>query len=179
MGFTLVEMIVITGIIAIVSVVVASTFFATLKGAAKTTITNSVKQNGDLALSVIENTIRSAVDVTASGTSCTSGFSGRASITLTNPNNTQTTLSCPVLPETRIGVLDIPPIPTPTTTNFLTSTAVMITSCSFSCTKQTGLPAVVKIFFIVSQPITPGITYAPQERASIPFETSIVVRNFQ
>lgn len=174
-GFTLIELLVVTTIIVIVSGVIADSFFSSLKGGNKTTITNFAKENGDQAITTIENTVKSASQINPPCLSGT-GFSAIQSITITNPDKSTTTYTCPVAPTPQLAIQLVPITPTPTVVQYLTSNNVSIINCSFSCSKQKDSPAVLKISFTVIQS-APNATYRPEEQVSIPYETSVVMRN--
>ena len=53
-GFTLVEILVVIGLLAIVVALGSNMFFTTLRGSTKSKTLTIVKQNGDYALSVME-----------------------------------------------------------------------------------------------------------------------------
>ncbi|HEX7041714.1 MAG TPA: hypothetical protein VF189_00550, partial [Patescibacteria group bacterium] len=74
-----------------------------------------------------------------------------------------------------------PPSPTPATissnsASMLDTTAVTLTACSFTCSQQTSsdLP-LIQINFSLKQQSTS--TFAEQTITTIPFQTSVVMRN--
>lgn len=163
-SFTLVELLVVAAIVLLIIGVVSNLFFSALRGATKTTIINEVKQNGDYALSVMERMIRNA----ASLNSPTCPFSSSSNIVITNPDNYQTTFACPSPPNVRIA----------SNSSYLTSDKVAVSGCSFTCFKPTSSSAMVKITFSIHQPPpSAGVTLRPEEKISINYETSVVVRN--
>lgn len=173
-GFTIIELLVVMAIVVIISGVVGDAFFSSLKGGSKTTITNLAKESGDQAISIMENTVKTAVKISPLCPSGT-GFTAQSTITVTSSDKSTTTYTCPS-PPGRIGIQIIPVTPTPTVIQFLTSNSVLVTGCSFSCIKQIDAPAVLKISFTVTQQ-NPNATYRPEEQVTIPFETSVVMRN--
>lgn len=173
-GFTIIELLVVMAIVVIISGVVGDAFFSSLKGGTKTTITNIAKESGDQAISTMENSIKGAVKISPQCLSGT-GFTAQSAVTITNTDKSTTTYTCPATPG-RIEIQVIPVAPTPTVVQFITSNSVLVTGCSFSCIKQIDAPAILKINFTVIQK-SPNATYRPEEQVTIPFETSVVMRN--
>jgi type II secretory pathway pseudopilin PulG len=68
-GFTLIEIVVVAGIMALFSITLISVFLATVRGGNKSLLIQTVHQEGDFVLKTIRNTIRAAESVTCSGTS--------------------------------------------------------------------------------------------------------------
>lgn len=66
-GFTLVELLVVIGIMAVVGGVGSDLFISILKGANKANVINEVKQNGNYALDVMERNIRNAKEAQLGG----------------------------------------------------------------------------------------------------------------
>jgi prepilin-type N-terminal cleavage/methylation domain-containing protein len=62
-GFTLIETLITTGLIAIVSVTVATIMFVLLRSVSKAQSIKEVKESGEAALAVIEKSIHDGVDV--------------------------------------------------------------------------------------------------------------------
>jgi prepilin-type N-terminal cleavage/methylation domain-containing protein len=83
-GFTLIEILVSVTILSIVSTVIASILFLSLRSDDKTRATKEVKQNGDAVISVIKQFVRSANSI-----SCLSD-----QIETTNPNGESSLFSC-------------------------------------------------------------------------------------
>ncbi|MGB9585897.1 MAG: four helix bundle protein [Anaerolineales bacterium] len=155
-GFTLIEIMVVVGILGIIAVVGSGAFFSILRGSTKTKTLQMVKQNGDYAISVMERMIRNARSVSGGGNS----------ITITNPDGMNTTFSCS-------GNMIA------SNSASLVSSEVKVDDCSnvFTVTPgEVGIrPAVVKINFNLSQAGTPT---RPEEQASINFQTTVSLRNY-
>lgn len=69
-GFTLIEIVVVLGIMSIVGLFLTQIFFSTIRGSSKSQITSVIKQNGQAALEAMDKTIRGAdrvVEVCPSG----------------------------------------------------------------------------------------------------------------
>lgn len=165
-GFTLLEIMVSVGILGIVSVLVAQSFFSSVRSNTKVEILKEVKQNGDFALDTMVSRIRKARTVT-----CDSA----TQLTVTNPNSSVTTLGCVVdAGITRIASASA-------TTDYLTSSDVTIggTDCSgstlvMSCTSTSGVPTRVDIAFTLT-----STTSSPDaiDQGSVDFATSVSLRN--
>lgn len=59
-GFTLVEMLVVIAVLSVASMLILTIFTRTLRGGNKAQITESIKQNGQLVLELVDKTIRNA-----------------------------------------------------------------------------------------------------------------------
>jgi prepilin-type N-terminal cleavage/methylation domain-containing protein len=160
-GFTLIEMIIVIGIMGIIATVGSGAFFSILKGSLKAKTMRIVKQNGDYALSVMERMIRNArvlVEPTSSSTT--------SSITIKNPDGGITTFSCENGTIASNGAS-------------LISSNVMVENCSDIFTvvigKQGVTPSSVKINFNLKQS---SENVRLEEKASINFQTSVGLRNY-
>lgn len=179
-GFTLIELLVVTALILVIIASVTQLFFSALRGATKTTLTNETRQSGDYAISVMERMIRNATTIEDIDTYCDG--STKSSIIIKNPDTGTTFFQCPTdstivrIASNSASVTNPTPVP-----GYLTSDKIAVDSypgCSFSCTRNSSDPAVVNIQFTIHQ-LTPiaGVTLRPEEKNSINFETSVVVRN--
>jgi type II secretory pathway pseudopilin PulG len=75
-GFSLIEALVVVGVLAIVAIVMVDLLFRTVRGGNKTQLIGNIKQNGQTALSVLDTTIRSADKVI-----CKSSYTGNSANT--------------------------------------------------------------------------------------------------
>jgi prepilin-type N-terminal cleavage/methylation domain-containing protein len=69
-GFTLLEIVVVLGIMAIVGLFLTQIFFSTIRGSGKSQVTSAIKQNGQAAIEAMDKTIRGSdkvVEVCSSG----------------------------------------------------------------------------------------------------------------
>jgi len=154
-GFTLIEILVVVGILGIIAAISTNMFFSVLQASTKTRVLSEVKQNGDYALNVMERTIRNAKSVTSNGNS----------ITIVNPDDSSTTFSCSNGNLTLDGAS-------------LISNKVEVQDCSvFSVVPgEEGVsPAVVTIDFTLSQA---GTAARPEEQAAIDFGITVTLRNY-
>ena len=160
-GFTLIEIIVVVGILGIIMIMGSNLFFSILRGSTKTKILQLVKQNGDYAISVMERMIRNARSVNGGGNS----------ITITNPDGRTTAFSCSDLDGNGTNEIS-------SNSARLISNEVKVENCSvFSITPgEVGVrPAVVTINFTLSQA---AVTTRPEEQASVSFQTTVGLRNY-
>ncbi|MBI2029445.1 prepilin-type N-terminal cleavage/methylation domain-containing protein [Candidatus Gottesmanbacteria bacterium] len=174
-GFTLIELLVVTGLVLVIIAVVVQLFFSALRGAAKTAITNETRQTGDYAMSVMERMIRNAQTIENITTYC-DGTTQHDKIDIVNQDSQTTTFQCPLYFSTVYIASN-----SATGNSQLTSSKVAVEphpDCNFICTKTGSGPAVVSIDFTIHQlPPAAGVTLRPEEKNSIDFQTSVVVRN--
>jgi len=176
-GFTLVEILVVVGILGIIAVVASTIFFTTLRSSGKTKVLTTVKQNGDYALSVMERLIRDSEEVITNSDNkvCESGMK---EIKLKRIDGTMVEFAC--LEEgTANGRIA-------SNSARLTSSEVKVDSCSFDCSCPVAFPnctsqgtkfypKTVTIKFTLSQA---GATVRPEEQATINFQTTVSTRNY-
>lgn len=162
-GFTLIEILVVVGVLAIIVTMGSSMFFSILKGSTKTKTANLVKQNGDYALEVIARMIRNAKEIDENTETpprrCELGMS---KLKIKNPDGWSTEFECSgsTISSNSAAII---------------SSQVKVDSCSFDC-QSGGLlqPDVVKISFTLSQA---QISVRPEEWVSINFNTTVSLRN--
>lgn len=166
-GFTLIEILVVVGILGLIAVIGTNMFFSILRGSTKTRVLAEVKQNGNYALSVMGRMIRNSKGITSS---CTSNMQ---TITIKNPDREETTFD---LSETRIASKSA------LGTGYLTSDKVRIDKTDpvnkpyrFDCVSTAGSPEVVTIRFTLSQP---GVATRPEEQAAVDFKTTVSLRTY-
>jgi prepilin-type N-terminal cleavage/methylation domain-containing protein len=90
-GFTLLEILISIGVLAIVAPLMAQVLFTTTHVNKKTELVADIKQNGNFALDVIGRMVRSAVSIE---TSCAMGETSAPSALIRNSDNNVTTLTC-------------------------------------------------------------------------------------
>lgn len=158
-GFTLVELLVVVGIMAIVGTMTANLFLSNLRTAAKTKALTEVKQNGDYALEVMRRMIRNAREIKSS---CPGSGT---SLMILNPDENTTTFDCS---GAQIAS---------NTATFLTSGKLEVKSgsCSFVCEKPLSKPAVVTITFTLKKG---EASLGKEFTAEIPFQTTVSTRTY-
>ena len=161
-GFTLVEILVVIGILGILAVIGSQMFFSLLKSSAKTRVLAEVKQNGNYALSVMGRITRNAKSIET----CALGME---KIRITNPNQEWIEFD---LSGTRIASVSA------LRTDYLTSNKVTIDTgepFQFDCVQSGNSPPVVTISFTLIQSAA-GVR--PEEEASIDFKTTVSLRTY-
>jgi prepilin-type N-terminal cleavage/methylation domain-containing protein len=167
-GFTLVEILVVILIFGLIGTVVSATFFTSLKGASRTETVKDVKQNGDYALSVMEQNLRNAETIR---TACTGNQSTQIQFT-PQGSSVITTYNCTGAPFRISEQIGTDPA------TFLTNTSVTLGSCSitnlsFTCTSGSdGKPQDIIIQFTLSDVAGSGIGSTSQT-----FRTQVSLRN--
>jgi len=172
-GFTLLEMVVSIGIVAVVSVVLSQVFIATLRSNTKTEIFKDIKQNGELALESMVRMIQNAKQITSD---CTEEGKSAQSLTIINEDSGQTTLGCIFSDgSTRLASSSAE------SSRYLTSANVTLggTSCglstlTFVCYGGPGIPASVTISFQLAKS---GAAAQAFEQGSESFQTTATMRN--
>ena len=189
-GFTLAEIVVVMGVVAIAGVIITQIFLSSVRSGTKAQILDAIKQNGQLALDLMDKTIKTSDNVVYVGLDgnnqstilveknkvytrykfINASASVNGSISQDNPTfpdsvnvtSAECTLTTPD-----------PPIYNITDTN--TKTGASVTGGLFSRNQQDGFKDVVTIQFNVE----PGVATLPSIANSIdpvPFSTSIVLR---
>lgn len=160
-GFTLIEILVVIGVLAIIVIVGSTSFFNLLKGSTKTRTANLVKQNGDYAMGVMTRMIRGAREIVSD---CPGSSS---SIQILNPDGKNTMFDCSDSAISSTSATTGNQVP-------ITSDQVEVDSCSFDCERASILePDVVTIDFTLST----GDPTQPEEYATVNFKTTVVLRN--
>ena len=166
-GFTLIEILVAVGLLAIIAVIGSNMFFTTLRNSTKSKTLTTVKQNGDYALATIERLIRDSEKVitNSDGSLCAVGMN---KIKTRRVDGSEVEFSCEE-EGTANGLIA-------SNSARLTSNEVKLDSCSFDCSSRGGFyPQVVTINFTLSQA---AVTTRPEEQASVSFKTTVTTRNF-
>lgn len=169
-GFTLLEILVATGIIGAISILITQAFVATTRTNTKVEILKDVKQNGDFALGTMVRMIQNARSVTSNCSGSTS-----SNISITNPDGGATTFECKDDSSVRRIASTSASIVFLTGNNLTLGTACNTNALSFVCTTSTdGTTKSIKINFSLAQKGTPPDQY---EQASMSFQTTVLVRN--
>ena len=159
-GYTLIELLTVIGIL---SVIVVSVVFISLRGSQKSDKLETVRQGGDTALSQMVRSIRYAKTLNTPA-SCVPAVNS-SSITITSlQDNGQTTYSCNAntISSNSASLID--------------TNAVSVTACSFTCSQQrVSDPPTIQIQFSLSAKNSNSFT---ETQATIPFQTSVTLRNY-
>ena len=168
-GFTMIEILVVVGILGVIASVGSIMFFTTFRSSTKTKILSTVKQNGDYALSVMGRVIRDSQEVIANteipSRTCESGMK---KIKVKRLNGSEAEFSCVEGPSGFIA----------SNSAALTSSEVEVklNSCYFDCTTEGDFyPQNVVISFTLNQAT---LTTRLEEQAAIDFRTTVTLRNF-
>lgn len=167
-GFTLLEILIATSIVAVLGVVISQVLSTTTRTNTKVGIISDVKQNGDYALLTMDRLIRSARRSTCSG-------AADAFVTLENLDGGITTLGCAWNSSVgRIASVSA------NGTSYLTGTNVTLggTDCAsdsltFTCASA-GVTSAVSIGFRLSQKSTSPLLF---EQSTVSFQSTVTVRN--
>jgi prepilin-type N-terminal cleavage/methylation domain-containing protein len=163
-GFTLVEILVVTGLLAVVAVVISNMFFTTFRSSTKTKALTAVKQNGDYALLVMERLIRGSKEVISSCPEVAPAVAN--SIRIKMLNGDEILFSCDLDNELIAS----------NGANLTSVDQVKLDSCSFGCqSKGDFYPQTVTIDFTLSQV---GETLRSEEQAKVDFKATVVTRNY-
>jgi len=166
-GFTLIEILVVVGLLAVIAVIGSNMFFTTLRSSGKSKNLTAVKQNGDYALAVMERLIRDSEKVitNSDGLLCTTGMN---KIKAKRLDGSEVEFSCEE--EGTVNGLIA------SNSARLTSSDVKLDSCFFDCSSQGDFyPQIVAIDFTLSQA---AVTTRLEEQASVNFKTTVNTRNF-
>lgn len=169
-GFTLIEILVVIGLLGIIVAIGSNMFFTTLRSSGKSKTLTRVKQNGDYALSTIERLIRDSEKVitNSDGSLCEASMN---KIKVKRIDGSEIEFEC--LDE---GIATGYIASTSAVRARLTSDEVKLDSCSFDCSSQGEFyPQIVSIDFTLSQA---AVTTRLEEQASVNFKTTVNTRNF-
>lgn len=168
-GFTLVELLVVITLVGLIGAIISQSFILGIRSQSKSEIVKEVKQNGDYALSVIDEMVRNATDITLFCNTSTDQLS------IVNQDGGTTTFDCSSDKEIA-SISGAAPTPFP-----ITNDRVIVTNCNFRivCPTPPLSPKYVFISFTVKQAAVPNQpTPLPENRASIEYQTTISLRNY-
>lgn len=184
-GFTLVELLVVLGILAVTVGVVLVFLTAVLKGTNQANITSELKQNGQVVLDSLERQIRNAKSVTT-GPAIGGWIGGSTShVILTLADNREMHLGCfnPPGTNTENGWIGVGRAPGTVVGDYTAATnrdlvaGVNVSSCVITVTNSSSsAPALVTLTFNLGQGIQ-----APSRKdykASLEFKTTISLRKY-
>lgn len=170
-GFTLIEVLVSVGIIALVMSVLAQGFFSMFRTNIKTELLKDVKQNGDFALGVMTRMVRNSTSI---ATTCAPGGTTTPTLGVVSPDGFTTTFEC-VLDGTVPRVASV----SGSNTDYLTSKNVSLgtngctNALTFICTSLSGGETSVQMLFTLGQVGTPPDKF---QQASSAFQTTVITR---
>ncbi len=175
LGFTLVEMVVVAGMIALVSVVLTQVVFTAARSNSKVDLMDGIKAEGDFALDRMSRVIRGASSVTSACNS--SAVTSGPSITVRNITGTTVKYTCDSssapfrikIEDSSVGGFD-----------YLTSSSYSIVDCTavFSCIQTNTMPVqtTVNIAFTLRQK---NASATVAQASSVDFSSEIRLRNTQ
>lgn len=173
-GFTLIEVLIVTGVLGVVSLVIAQVLFTTIRTNTKSEVQKEIKYSGDYALDTMTRMIQNAIEISAPGCDETGIYN--TSLTLKNPDGETTTFS---LDGTRIASVG-------STTDYLTGTSVAVIGSStdvacengnplqFKCTSVADKPWSIEIIFCLKQARAAQSAF---EQAVMMFGSTVTIRN--
>jgi len=160
-GFTLIEILAVSGILVLLSITIVSLFISILRGGTKAEVVQEIRQGGDFALKAMSQVIRNAQFVAVDDCS-EAGTSGSSIIVVDQSNN-------PVLfslESDRIA----------SDSSYLTSSRVKASGLSFICYDRDLGNQVVTVSFSLSLGEEPGAK--AQEKQTEEFKTSVSLRRY-
>jgi type II secretory pathway pseudopilin PulG len=164
-GFTLVELLVVSGIFIIITTTIVSILFIILRGTKKSDSIIIVRQNGEQAMAQMVRIMRFAKSL---DDPCP--LTDPKSVTITAADLAQTvyTFTCPSAPAPTPNFIDL------NSTKLTNDATVVVDNCSFVCTQQSGSSPTIGISFTLSKKNLSGL---PEENSTIPFKSSVTLRN--
>ncbi len=171
-GFTLIEIIVSLGILAILGLVLTQSFVTSVRTTSKGEITQEVMQNGNLVVETVSRMILNATNVESL---CTVAGVNSSSLVLTNNDTSQSTISC----VSNSGVFRIASTTTGVV-SYLTSDALTLSGATcdvalvFTCQVIGDANKKINMSFSLSQK---NANVGAFDAASSPFELTITTRN--
>lgn len=172
-GFTMIELITVMIVLLIISGIVLSIMFSSLRVTNKTNVLTSVKQNGNYAISQMEKIIRNAknfngvkVNLADSYLSfCPSGSTQHHFLKITSFDGLETEFICDTQISSNSGSL-------------VDLNSVDVSSCFFTCsqTSSSDFPT-ININLSLSQRSTSSFVEHKASASAILFQTSVTMRN--
>jgi prepilin-type N-terminal cleavage/methylation domain-containing protein len=183
LGFTLIEMLVVISSLALLILAGSNLFFASLFGSGKTEAIKEVRQNGEYALKVIEETIKNSYGVRT----CVPGNQEGDKPPLVDPpkivvkdktNNEITFQALRFTLDDGSEIYRIASISSlsPNSPYYLTSNKVKVGNFKVDCADvQENLPSKISFGFKL---VIGKADYTPERKASINFSATVTSRNF-
>lgn len=161
-GFSLLEVMIATAVLALIAVVGSNSFFSILRGSNKSKNLQLVKQNGDYALSVMERMIRNAREIIEPDLEGYTNF-----LIILNPDGGETTFSCE---SEKI---------TSNSASLISEETKITSNCGEFFNVMPGKPGLkpttVEIKFILG---LKEENIPLQEKVELPFNTAVTLRNY-
>lgn len=185
-GFTLIEMLVVIFVLSTIGVLVGAIITSALRGTNKTNTITTVRQNGFYTIAQMTKMIQNARKLDSP--SCVPPPSpapvpSYQAITITSADGGQTTFAC-CSPGDSLGngtissgsgAIDLTTACGTLKRPLLDTNSTKLDSCTFTCTQANAAdPPIIGISFTLSQKSTTSFF---EQSASIPFQTSVVMRN--
>ncbi len=174
-GFTLLEILISVGILAVATTLIVQVLFTTTRVNTKTGLVSDVKQNGEFALDSMERAIRASTSIPGF---CELGATSTTSALITDANNNSITYAC-VSDGTAARIASV----SSTGIRYLTSANVTISDSGspgcddstliFSCPDSNGIASPLTIRFTLVQL---GATTSAFAAARSTFETTVSIR---
>ena len=175
-GYTIVELLAVVTILVAVTGIVSALITQTLRGSSRTNITNQVSQAGNYVSSAITNSIIAAENVVAVGgenvADCTQNPTGNSIELFVSQKGGSITYSCSgdTISSNSASLID---------TNRLRVDSSDSSACYFTCRQQSNdpyTPPVIEFGFTLTQKSETALF---DKRASAPFNTSALMRNYK
>ncbi|MBU2591908.1 MAG: hypothetical protein ABH867_03200 [Patescibacteria group bacterium] len=165
-GFSILEVVVMIGILGLIGVIATGVFFTTLRSSTRSRVSENLKQKGDFALNVIEKMVRGASFLPDLSANCDG--SDKSSISVVSRDGFTTTFDCS---SDRIASVSAQQ-----ETVVLLGDITRIDCDRFvSCVIGSGGSPEVIIDFTLYQGGDPELPY---EKSSINFHTQVTPRNY-
>lgn len=168
-GFTLIETVVVITVFGIISSIALVALVNILRASSKTTVLNSVRQNGDYALAQIVRTVHTAVSIQSPTLPCNSSSSPTSAnpFTITAADGTTATYTC---------TSSSPKTITYNGNSLFDTNAVTMTSCNVTCSQETQSdnPVITIDFFLKSNSTS---NLAEKTAPPVEFQTTVIMRN--
>lgn len=162
-GYTLIELLTVIGILSVISSIVLSVVFMSLTGSKKSDTVETLRQNGDTALTQMVKAIRYAKSLDFPS-SCTTPVT-TSSIQISSLSDSgQTTYTCN---GTTIAS---------NSASLLNTAVVKTQSCNFTCSQQSlgSAPTITIRYTLV--PVSG--TSLVETKATLPFQSTVTMRNY-
>ncbi len=166
-GFTLIELLLAIAIFAVIGTVSLSILFMTLRAGKKSDLLIVLKQSGSAAMSQVVKNIRYAKSLD-SPNSCTSTVVSQQITVTSILDNGSTTFQCTSVSPNTIASNGA---------SLIDTSVAVVTDCAFTCTQSTvNDPPTINFVFKLS---SKNATSLVETQASIPFQTSVTMRNYR